>query len=193
VGIVNLMGRHSGFVAAHATIAARGVDVCLVPEVQFALEGPTGLLRYVESRVAQQGHCVIVVAEGAGQELLESVGEMDLSGNKKLADIGPFIKEEIAAHMNSKGTPASLKYVDPTYMVRATPANAADNILCLQLAHDAVHAAFAGYTNFMSGQVNGKSVIIPLSEAVGRRSAINPRGNFWQQLVFATGQPNWGQ
>ena len=85
-----------------------------------------------------------------------------------------------------------MKYVDPTYMVRATAANAADNILCLQLAHDAVHAAFAGYSNFMAGKVNGRSVIIPLAAAVGRRNHIQPHGNFWQQLVFATGQPNWG-
>ena len=95
--------------------------------------------------------------------------------------------------MKAAGTPASLKYVDPTYMVRACPANAADNILCLQLAHDAVHAAFAGYTNFMSGRVNGKPVLIPLPDAVGKRNCIQPRGNFWQQLVFATGQPNWEQ
>jgi len=192
VGIVNLMGRHSGFIAAHASIAARGVDVCLVPEVEFELEGPNGLLRYVQARVAQQGHCVVVVAEGAGQELLVSDGETDLSGNTKLAEIGPFLKSKVGAHMKLAGTPASIKYLDPTYMVRATPANAADNILCLQLAHDAVHGAFAGYSNFMTGRVNGKSAFIPLSAAAGRRNVIQPSGNFWQQLVFATGQPNWG-
>ena len=78
-------------------------------------------------------------------------------------------------------------------MVRATPANAADNILCLQLAHDSVHGAFAGFSNFMAGRVNGKSVLIPLDAAVGKRNCIAPGGNFWQQLVFSTGQPNWGQ
>jgi len=193
VGIVNLMGRHSGFIAAHATIAARGVDVCLVPEVAFEMEGPTGLLRYVQSCVATKGHCVVVVAEGAGQELLDSVGERDLSGNQKLAEVGPWLKAAIDSHMSAVGEPASIKYIDPSYLIRATPPNAADNILCLQLAHDAVHAAFGGYTNFMSGRVNGRSVLIPLSEAVGKRKNIQPSGNFWQQLVFATGQPNWGQ
>jgi len=193
IGLVNLMGRHSGFIAAHATIAARGVDVCLVPEVPFELDGSTGLLRYIQSRIAQQGHCVVVVAEGAGQQLLEDVTKKDASGNTMLADVAPWLKERVAAYMKDAGTPASIKYIDPTYMVRATPANAADNILCLQLAHDSVHAAFAGFTNFMSGRVNGQSVIIPLSAAVGKRKNIQPSGNFWQQLVFATGQPNWGQ
>jgi len=190
---VNLMGRNSGFIAAHATIAARGVDVCLVPEVAFELEGDRGLLRYVQSRVLTQGHCVLVVAEGAGQQFLSSSDGTDLSGNAKLAEIGPWLKDRVTDYMAEQGTPASIKYIDPTYMVRATPANAADNILCLQLAHDSVHAAFAGFTNFMSGRVNGKSVIIPNSAAVNRRNAIQPNGNFWQQLVFATGQPNWGQ
>jgi len=193
VGLVNLMGRHSGFIAAHAAIAARGVDVVLVPEVGFALEGKGGLLEHIEQTVARQGHAVVVVAEGAGQSLLAAVGEVDLSGNTKLAEVGPWLKETIAAHMQAAGRPASLKYVDPTYMVRACPANAADNILCLQLAHDSVHAAFAGYTNVMAGRVNGKSVLIPLAAAVGKRNAIQPSGNFWQQLVFSTGQPNWGE
>jgi len=191
IGIVTLMGRHSGFIAAHATMAARGVDVCLVPEVEFELDGPDGLLRHLESRIAQQGHCVLVVAEGAGQHLLETADiGLDASGNKGLAEIGPYLKARIAAHFNELGDPASLKAIDPTYMVRATPATAADNILCLQLAHDAVHGAFAGYTGFLSGRVNGRGVYIPLDTAAGRRN-IAPSGNFWQQLVFATGQPNW--
>jgi len=190
IGLINLMGRDSGFIAAHATIAARGVDVCLVPEVPFDMEE---LLSYVESRVAQNGHCVVVVAEGAGQHLLAAEGATDLSGNTKLAEIGPWLRERLTSHMKAAGMPASLKYIDPTYMVRACPANAADNILCLQLAHDSVHGAFAGFSNFMSGRVNGKSVLIPLSAAVGRRNCIQPSGNFWQQLVFATGQPNWEQ
>ena len=117
---------------------------------------------------------------------------VDLSGNKKLAEIGPFLKAAISSHLEERDRPPSIKYVDPTYMVRATSATAADNILCLQLAHDAVHGAFAGYTNFMTGKVNGRSVLIPLREASGKRNAIQPSGNFWQQLVFATGQPNWG-
>jgi len=193
VGLVRLMGRHSGFIAAYATMAARGVDVCLVPEVEFELEGTNGLLRYIDSCITRQGHCVVVVAEGAGQHLLDvgSVGT-DASGNQGLAEIGTFLKDRIGEHFEALGRPASLKYVDPTYMVRATPANAADSILCLQLAHDAVHGAFAGYTGFMAGRVNRRSVMIPTSAATGRRN-IAPDGNYWQQLVFATGQPNWGQ
>ena len=192
VGLVNLMGRHSGFIAAHASIAARGVDCCLVPEVPFELEGEGGLLRYIESRIAKQGHCVVVVAEGAGQELLAAKESgVDASGNAKMGEIGRFLKTTIGAHFKAKGRDASVKYVDPSYMVRATPASAADNILCLQLAHDAVHGAFAGYTSFMAGRVNNRGVYIPLGVATGR-NVIQPGGNFWQQLVYATGQPNWG-
>ena len=109
------------------------------------------------------------------------------------AIVSRHVKRAIDEHMRAAGRPPSIKYVDPSYMVRATPATAADNILCLQLAHDAVHGAFAGFTRFMAGRVNGRSVYIPLEAAVGKRNAIQPRGNFWQQLVFATGQPNWGQ
>lgn len=193
VGLVKLMGRHSGFIAAHAAIAARGVDVCLVPEVGFELQGERGLLRYVESTIAKRGSCVLVVAEGAGQEMLQAEGGTDASGNALLSDVGPFLKAQLTEHLSAAGMPPSIKYVDPTYMVRATPPTAADNILCLQLAHDAVHGAFAGYTSFLAGRVNGRSVMIPLAEVHGKRNAIQPSGNFWQQLVFATGQPNWGQ
>jgi 6-phosphofructokinase 1 len=142
--------------------------------------------------VSQQGYCVLVVAEGAGQELLSGADfGVDLSGNKRLAEIGPFLKQRINEHFNELGgAPASVKYVDPTYMVRAAAPNAADNVLCLQLAHDAVHGAFAGYTAFLSGRVNNRAVYIPAEFAAGRRN-ISPSGNFWQQLVFATGQPNW--
>lgn len=193
VGIVNLMGRHSGFIAAHATMSAGGVDVCLVPEVPFPLEGPNGLLRYLEGILARQGHCVVVVAEGAGQDLLDaSAVGTDASGNRGLAEIGPFLKQKIAAHFAEIGEPASPKYVDPAYMVRATAANAADNILCLQLAHDAVHGAFAGYSAFLTGRVNGRSAIIPCSAAAGRRN-LEPSSRFWQELVYTTGQPNWGE
>ena len=137
--------------------------------------------------------CVRVRCALPCEQLLDEAAGVDASGNKKLADIGHFLKARIGAHMEAQGTDASIKYVDPTYMVRATPPTAADNILCLQLAHDAVHGAFAGFTSFMAGRVNGCSALIPLSAASGRRNAIQPAGNFWQQLVIATGQPNWGQ
>lgn len=51
--------------------------------------------------------------------------------------------------------------VDPTYMIRAIPSNASDNVYCTLLAHSAVHGAMAGYTGFTVGPVNGRHAYIP--------------------------------
>ncbi len=71
VGLVQLMGRHSGFIACYAALASSDADFVLIPEVPFALDGQHGLLEHVRQRVAERGNAVVVVAEGAGQDLLE--------------------------------------------------------------------------------------------------------------------------
>eukprot|EP00741_Cyanophora_paradoxa_P009724 tig00001623_g9421.t1 len=189
VAIVKLMGRDAGFIAMHASLASRDVNVCLIPEIKFRM-GP--LLAYVEERLRAKGHAVIVVAEGAGQDILAAAApqEKDASGNRRYADIGLFLKDEIARHFKAKGEEANVKYIDPTYMIRSGPANAADSVLCTNLAHSAVHGAMAGYTAFTTGLVNQRVVMIPFGDICGRPQRVDPRGRMWGRLLTSTGQPD---
>ncbi|XP_020519278.1 ATP-dependent 6-phosphofructokinase 4, chloroplastic isoform X3 [Amborella trichopoda] len=166
LGIVKLMGRYSGFIAMYATLASRDVDCCLIPESPFYLEGEGGLFDFIEKRLKENGHMVVVLAEGAGQELvaqsMRAVDETDASGNQLLHDVGLWLAQNVKDHFttNRKMT-VNLKYVDPTYMIRAIPSNASDNIYCTLLAHGAVHGAMAGYTGFTIGPVNNRHAYIP--------------------------------
>ena len=144
IGIVKLMGRHAGFIAAHATLASGEVDLCLVPEVPIVLEGRYGCLDHLEGVLAAKGHAVVVVAEGAGEELCGASAEVDAGGNRKLPEIGVFLKKTITDHFGRKGTPVTVKYIDPSYMIRCVPASASDALFCLLLAQNAVHGAMAG-------------------------------------------------
>ncbi|XP_057970111.1 ATP-dependent 6-phosphofructokinase 4, chloroplastic isoform X2 [Malania oleifera] len=167
VGIVKLMGRYSGFIAMFATLASRDVDCCLIPESPFYLEGQGGIFEFVEQRLRENGHVVIVLAEGAGQEYvaqsMRAVGEKDASGNQLLLDVGPWISQRIKDHFTKQKMTINMKYIDPTYMIRAIPSNASDNIYCTLLAQSAVHGAMAGYTGFTVGPVNSKHAYIPIS------------------------------
>nr|ACF79470.1 unknown [Zea mays] len=166
IGVVKLMGRNSGFIAMYATLASRDVDCCLIPESPFYLEGKGGLLEFVERRLKDNGHMVIVVAEGAGQDLIARsmnfVDTQDASGNKLLLDVGLWLSQKIKDHFKKKPSfPITLKYIDPTYMIRAVRSNASDNVYCTLLAHSALHGAMAGYTGFTVAPVNGRHAYIP--------------------------------
>ncbi|CAI9100488.1 OLC1v1037603C4 [Oldenlandia corymbosa var. corymbosa] len=168
IGLVKLMGRNSGFIAMHATLASRDVDCCLIPESPFYLEGPGGLYEYIEKRLKEQGHMVIVIAEGAGQEILsqrlQSIDQKDASGNKVFHDVGLWISQSIKDYFGKEQRMAiNLKYIDPTYMIRAIPSNAADNVQCTLLAQCAVHGAMAGYTGHTVGLVNTRHCYIPFN------------------------------
>jgi 6-phosphofructokinase 1 len=166
IGVVKLMGRNSGFIAMHATLASRDVDCCLIPESPFYLDGKGGLLEFAEKRLRDNGHMVIVVAEGAGQDLVAESTRFadthDASGNKALLDVGLWLSQKIKDHFKKKPSfPITLKYIDPAYMIRAVPSNASDNVYCTLLAHSALHGAMAGYTGFTVGPVNGRQAYIP--------------------------------
>ncbi|MBD3393304.1 MAG: ATP-dependent 6-phosphofructokinase [Chitinivibrionales bacterium] len=189
IGIVQVMGRESGFIAAHTTLANSDVNFVLVPEVPFDLEGENGLLSHLEHRLARRNHAVILVAEGAGQDLMASSGMTDLSGNKKLADVGLFLKEKVAAHFREKGTEINLKYIDPSYIIRSAPANPNDSLYCLRLGTNAAHAAMAGKTKMLIGRINYHFVHVPIELAVSRRNRVNPESSLWRDVMDATGQP----
>ncbi|HEX6210256.1 MAG TPA: ATP-dependent 6-phosphofructokinase [Methylomirabilota bacterium] len=190
VGLVKLMGRHSGFIAAHATLASSDVNFCLVPEVPFTLEGQGGLLDALERRLAHKPHAVLAVAEGAGQELLNAdPAERDASGNLRLRDIGTFLRDRIAAHFRARGIEVALRYIDPSYTLRSVPANAEDARYCLALGQYAAHAGLAGRTNMLVGRWNHRFIHVPIPLAVGRRRQLDPLGEEWRRVLETTGQP----
>ncbi len=189
IGLLKLMGRHSGFIAATATLAQQDVNFVLIPEVDFDLDGPDGLLSALEARLANRGHAVIVVAEGAGQKFFENAKtERDASGNIKLSDIGIYLKESITSYFHVKGINISIKYIDPSYMIRSLPANANDRVFCNFLGRNAVHAGMAGKTNLLIGHWNNNFVHVPMNRVAGKRKQIDPKGRLWRSALEATGQ-----
>ena len=189
VGLVKLMGRHSGFIAEHATLANSDVNFCLIPEVPFTLAGQGGFLEALGRRLEERGHALVAVAEGAGQELLEDRGESDPSGNKRLSDIGVFLKSEIRRHFSEQGSDVTVKYIDPSYTIRSLPANALDSELCLMLGQYAVHAGMAGRTAMSVGYWNQRFTHIPLTLVTKGRRKVDPKRNAWQRVLGMTGQP----
>ena len=186
VGLVKLMGRHSGFIAAYATLANSDVNFCLVPEVPFTLPG---FLDALQRRLERRAHAVVVVAEGAGQELLQASQERDASGNAKLGDIGPFLKGQIAQHFEAVDLEVNVKYIDPSYTIRSMRTDAHDAAFCLLLGRYAVHAGMSGRTAMLVGDWRGEFTHVPLAVAVSQRKQIHPDGRLWNSVLAATGQP----
>ncbi len=191
VGLVKLMGRDSGFITAHAALASMDANLVLVPEVPFELDGPRGLLEVLLERLTHRDHAVVVVAEGAGQDLFDTQEELfDASGNKLHKDIGLLLEDRIVAHARERGRAVTVKYFDPSYLVRSTPANAYDSTYCMRLAHNAVHAGMAGKTNMLVGKWYNKFTHVPLALATSHRKRLKPRGSLWRDVLEATGQPS---
>lgn len=189
IGLVKLMGRNSGYVAAYAALALNEVNFVLVPEVPFDLLGSHGFLSILENRLEKRHHAVIVVAEGAGQEYFSKNNRTDSSGNKKLDDIGLFLKNEIEMYLKGKGIPFSMRYIDPSYIIRSVPAVPSDTVFCSQLGRNAVHAGMAGKTGMLVGWRKNIFVHIPLAQVITKRKTLNPDSQFWFSVIGATGQP----
>ncbi|CAG9462410.1 unnamed protein product [Pedinophyceae sp. YPF-701] len=190
LGLVKVMGRQSGFVAMQASLASGVADLCLIPEVPFRLDGPGGVIEHIEHVLSQKGHCVVCVAEGAGQEVVPSTpgkDERDASGNIKLKDIGKFLKSEFRKKIKD----VDIKYIDPTYMIRAIPTNSNDRIYCKILAHNAVHAAMAGYTDVTVGLINTHYAFINIPALISSARTVDPRGKMWNRLRHSIGQPSF--
>lgn len=190
VGMVKVMGRHSGFIACYSALAKGDADFVLIPEVPFALDGEDGVLAAIRRKVSEKGHAVVVVAEGAGQEHLPELQKLtDASGNARLRDIAGLLRERIGADFAAHGMDLNLKYLDPSYSIRSVPANPYDSVYCLRLAHAAVHAAMAGRTEMVVGRWHGRFVHIPMKMAISGRSTVDPNGDLWLSVLEATGQP----
>lgn len=192
IGVVKLMGRHSGFIACHAALASTDVDVVLIPEIPIRLEGPGGLFDLLQARLEQESHAMIVVAEGAGQELCASDGSppsTDASGNQRLADVGVVLRERIVEHFRRRRTEVTLKYLDPSYHIRSVPASPADSVYCWNMARNAVHAAMAGNTNMLIGRWHGRFVHVPMPLATRFRKQVDITGDLWTSVIESTRQP----
>ncbi len=190
LGIVKLMGRHSGFIACYASLAKNDANFVLIPEIPFTLEGNQGLYKLLEERILKRGHAVIVVAEGAGQELLhQGPTQHDASGNLKLACIGVFLKQKIQAHFTNAGHEINIKYIDPSYLIRSTTANPFDSVYCLRLAHNAVHAGMSGHTETIIARYKGRFVHMPMKLCVSHPNRVDPNGDLWMSVLESTGQP----
>jgi len=190
IALVKLMGRDSGFIASYATLACNDVNFTLIPEIPFDLYGESGFLPLLEKRIEEREHAVIVVAEGAGQDLFDKDRtERDASGNLLLHDIGLFLKEKIAEYFESRGIKIYLKYMDPSYMIRGVPANANDGIFCDRLARCAVHAAMAGKTDMVLGLWYNVFTHVPLALVGAQKKRISPESSLWLSVLSTTGQP----
>ena len=190
IGLVKVMGRHSGFIACYAALAKSDANYVLIPEVSFQLDGPQGLLSNLQDRILRRGHAVIVVAEGAGQSLLaEAPKSTDASGNAKLGDIGLYLKDRINSHFAAQNIELNLKYIDPSYLIRSVPANPFDSVYSLRLTHNAVHAAMCGRTEMVVGRWHGRFVHVPIPLAIRERNQVDPNGDLWMTVLESTGQP----
>jgi 6-phosphofructokinase 1 len=188
IGLVKLMGREAGFIAASATLASGEANFCFVPEAPLELEGEQGFLARLKRRLVAREHAVVVVAEGAGQHLLECEDARDASGNRKLADIGLFLKDRIERYLKAEKMPASVKYFDPSYYIRSLPAAAVDSLLCERFARAAVHAAMAGKTDMLVGLWHNHLVNVPLAISAGARKRIDLESELWSSVLSLTGQ-----
>ena len=189
VGLVKVMGRESGYIAACTALASHDVNFVLIPEVPFNLEGYNGFLSHLENRLKTRRHAVVVVAEGAMQEQLLTDRKTDAGGNLKLADVGPYLRERIIKYFDEKKIEINLKYIDPSYVIRSAPANPDDSIYCERLGNAAVHAAMAGKTKMIIGMVNNEFVHLPIRSVIARRNHVNPESNLWRDTLDATHQP----
>ena len=190
IGLVKVMGRHSGVLACHAALASADVDLVLVPEVPMVFDGKNGIYRYLEKVLDKNGNALIVVAEGAGQELMDDGSNArDKSGNKKLKDIGTFTRDAIIQHFATVGREITLKYIDPSYAIRSVPATPADAVFCWHLARNAVHAAMAGNTEMLLGCWHGRFVHVPMPLATRGGKQVDTSGDLWMSVIESTGQP----
>ncbi|HPC98729.1 MAG TPA: ATP-dependent 6-phosphofructokinase [Bacteroidales bacterium] len=191
IALVKLMGRDSGFIAAHAALAIQEVNFVLIPEMSFDLYGQRGFLKILRKRLEERHHAVIVVAEGAGQDFFDKSEQVkDASGNIKHKDIGVYLKEKISEEFTEKGFPFSIRYIDPSYIIRSAPANPNDSKFCNLLAQNAVHAAMAGKTDFVVGYWSNLFTLIPIPLATSQRKKIDINDELWWHVLEATGQPS---
>ena len=156
----------------------------------FVLDGPNGFLEALRRRLELRDHAVIVVAEGAGENLFdERDRHADASGNVMMGDIGALLARRIKEKFREDGTEIVLKYIDPSYIIRSIKASPADSVLCTSLAINAVHAGMCGKTGMVVALWHNTLVHVPMSMAIEERNVVDPEGAYWLSVLSTTGQP----
>lgn len=192
IGLVKLMGRYSGFIAATAAAAQRDVNFVLIPEVDFDLEGPKGFLQALKKRLETRSHAMIVVAEGAGQKFFrDKKSDTDESGNIRLKDIGKYLQQKIGYYFSQQNMETNIKYIDPSYIIRSVPANTNDGLFCAIIGRNAVHAAMAGKTELVVSIWHGVYCQIPIALAISSKKFLHPSSSLWINVLDSTGQPSF--
>lgn len=186
IGIVKLFGRESGAIALHASLANGDVNVLLVPEIKCSVDD---IVEYLIDRFKTRDHALIVCAEGAFQDEIGDSGKKDKSGNKIFVDVGLWLKDKISEGLKKKNVPHTMKYIDPSYQIRAGVACPTDAILCSLYAQMAAHAGMCGKTDMMVGMMHGEFVHLPLSKVTEGRKKVDIKGLYFQALLDATGSP----
>lgn len=190
VGLVKVMGRHSGFVACHAALATSHVNFVIIPEMPLGPHWEAAFLGALHRRLEARCHAVVLVAEGAAQAHLKAdPTDTDASGNVKLKDVGPYLAERIDSHLDGLSMEHGVKYIDPSYTLRSVPATPGDSVYCWQLAQNAVHAAMAGKTDLVVGRWHGRLVHIPIRQAISARKLVDTESDLWLSVLETTGQP----
>mgnify|MGYP001613896286 FL=1 len=113
----------------------------------------------------------------------------DASGNKKLGDIGTFLRDNLKSYFDRIGFTSTVRYIDPSYIVRSATAIPSDSIYCNQLAQNAAHAGMAGKTGMLVGIWNNQFTHIPIDLTIVGRKLIDRESIFWLNVIEATGQP----
>lgn len=188
IGLVKVMGRESGFIAAHTALASHEVNFVLIPEVPFNLEGSNGFLHHLEERLKKRKHAVIVIAEGAMQDMLIKDKKYDAGGNVKMVDVGVYLRNKIIEYFGEKKFEINLKYIDPSYVIRSAQADPDDSIYCERLGNAAAHAAMAGKTKLIIGLVNNEFVHLPIKTVITHRNKIDPESSLWRDTLDAVNQ-----
>ncbi|MFC1649993.1 ATP-dependent 6-phosphofructokinase [Candidatus Latescibacterota bacterium] len=192
VAVVKLMGRDSGFITAMAAVSNGDANFVLVPEVPFDIDGENGFLSVLKKRLLERRHALVVVAEGAGKDIMikgKASKRVDASGNVKFGDIGIYLRDRIAECFSTGWDAATVKYIDPSYYIRSSPANADDSIFCNQLARNAVHAAMSGRTKMVMGIWNNIFTHVPMTTVISEKKQLDPTGTEWMSVLETTGQP----
>ena len=192
IGLVKLMGRNAGFISASATLSMGNVDLCLIPEVSFSLTGKFGILDYIKNKLKEKNHMLIVVSEGAGQDLQEETGMVDKSGNKQFSNIGLLLKQKISSYLKEEKVPFDLKYIEPSYIIRSSDANCFDQAFCLRLAQNAVHAAMSGRTSMLIGYWGNNMTHVPFKSLQNFEKKIDPTSDLWFNVLETTMQKEVG-
>lgn len=190
LALIKVMGRDSGFIAAYTTLANPYINYCLIPEEPFSLDGSDGtkaLLPNLVERMNKKHHAVIIVAEGAGQNLFaSSARKKDASGNVLHEDIGILLKDEIKRYFKEQNIELNLKYFDLGYTIRSVRAEGEDAVFCATLAQSAAHAAMAGKTDVMVGHWAGEFTHVPIALATRQRKKVDLHTPLWNCVESLT-------